>query len=206
MVKMISSKNKKKSREDWYEVRLKIMKWCISIKLAQNFVSFGSILHETGLKNIVENSAKDNFWGAIPDEDGTIFTGINALGRLLMDLRQAFYSKDNFSLLFVEPPQIKNFLLYNDPIGTIDERSNFVKWLLNYWGGPFKNYFKIPSHTVNFPLKDETSIYVKKDSKMIIAEESQIYTSKKAPKQKQHIKKKKQDTATQADLFLTEKK
>src|ERR1039457_3030514 len=96
LVKMISNTNKKKSREDWDSIRLKIMKWCINVKLAQNFISFGAVLHETGLKTIVENSAKDNFWGAIPNEDGTIFKGKNALGRLLMDLRQVFYSKDNF--------------------------------------------------------------------------------------------------------------
>ncbi len=121
--KMISNTNKEKSREDWDNIRLKVMKWCINIKLAQNFVSFGAVLHETGLKNIVENSAKDNFWGAIPNEEGIIFTGKNALGRLLMDLRQAFYGKDTFSLLFVEPPQIENFLLYNEPIRTIDDQT-----------------------------------------------------------------------------------
>lgn len=153
LAKMISNTNKEKSREDWDNIRLKVMKWCINIKLAQNFVSFGAVLHETGLKNIVENSAKDNFWGAIPNEEGTIFTGKNALGILLMDLRQAFYSKDTFSLLFVEPPQIENFLLYNEPIGTIDERPNFLSWLQNYWGCSYKNGVVISSHSDKVSVK-----------------------------------------------------
>lgn len=131
-VKMISNANKKKSRSDWENVRIKVMKWCLHVKLAQNFVSFGALLHKTGLKNIVENSSSDNFWGAIPNEDGTIYTGKNALGRLLMDLRQVFYSKDNYWLLYVEPPEIDDFLLYENKISVIDERPNFINWLKSY--------------------------------------------------------------------------
>ena len=126
LVKMISNSNKKHSRQDWDNIRLKIMKWCLQVKLAQNFLTFGSVLNETGLKDIVENSSKDNFWGAIPNEDETVFTGKNALGRLLMDLRQAFLEKDNYSLLLVESPQIENFFLMNEPIRNIDERQKFI--------------------------------------------------------------------------------
>ncbi len=145
-VKMISRANLKKSREDWDTVKIKVMKWCISVKLAQNFVKFGALLHQTGLKNIVENSSKDNFWGAIPDKDELVFTGKNALGRLLMDLRQSFFSEDNYSLFYVEPPKIENFLLYNEPIGIIDERTTFIYWLQNYWELKFSNNFKINSN------------------------------------------------------------
>lgn len=153
LVKMISNANKSKSREDWDNIRINVMKWCINIKLAQNFVSFGAVIHETGLKNIIENSANDNFWGAIPNKEGTIFTGKNALGRLLMDLRQVFYGKDTFSLLFIEPPQIENFLLFNEPIGTIDERQNFIRWLQNYWGGSYKKGAVISSYSDNFSVE-----------------------------------------------------
>lgn len=198
-VKMISNSNKKKSREDWDNIRLKVMKWCINIKLAQNFVSFGAVLHETGLKNIVENSAKDNFWGAIPNEEGTIFTGKNALGRLLMDLRQAFYGKDTFSLLFVEPPQIENFLLYNEPIRTIDEIPNFISWLQKYWEGSIKKDVVISSHLDNVSVKEETSTNVTKKSKMNVEGESQSYT-KMTPRKRQS-KRKKQDTTTQKLLI-----
>jgi ribA/ribD-fused uncharacterized protein len=120
-VKMISNSNKKKSRIDWDSVRHKIMNWCIHVKLYQNFISFGAVLSKTGLKDIVENSSNDNFWGAIPNEDGTIFTGKNSLGRLLMDLRQKYYSMNNSQFLYIEPPTIENFLLYGEAIGEINE-------------------------------------------------------------------------------------
>lgn len=132
-VKMISNANKKNSRDDWDNVRIKIMKWCIQVKIAQNFNSFGSVLNETGLKNIVENSSNDNFWGAIPDADAKIYRGKNALGRLLMDLRQTFYSINKFSLLIIEPPNIPNFLLLDKRITIIDERQNFIDELEKSW-------------------------------------------------------------------------
>jgi N-glycosidase YbiA len=173
-VKMISSSNKKFSRKDWDFIRLKVMKWCISVKLAQNFNSFGSLLHQTGLRNIVENSAKDNFWGAIPNGDSTIFTGKNALGRLLMDLRKTFNSEHQYSLLYVEPPQIDNFLLFGEQIKIIDERDNFVNWLHHYWktnltmqvenysNNEFENSFAV--HPEN-KLQEETQTIKKKTTK-----------------------------------------
>lgn len=132
-VKMISNSYKSQSREDWDAVRIKIMKWCIQVKLAQNFISFGSVLDETGAKPIVENSSSDNFWGAIPSEDGKVLSGKNALGRLLMDLRKTFHSEDKYSILYVEKPEIENFLLFNKPIETMDERQNFIDSLHSYW-------------------------------------------------------------------------
>jgi predicted NAD-dependent protein-ADP-ribosyltransferase YbiA (DUF1768 family) len=63
---------------------------------------FGKELAETGDKNIVENSAKDSFWGAIPNEAKTQFIGINALGRLLMELREDLFTNNLNSLLCCE--------------------------------------------------------------------------------------------------------
>ena len=200
VVKMISNANKKKSRQDWDSIRLKVMKWCIQVKLAQNFILLGAMLHETGLKNIVENSAKDNFWGAIPNEGATMFTGKNALGRLLMDLRQAFYSKDSFSLLFVEPPHIQNFLLYEEQIKPIDERRNFINWLENYWRLSSNRILKIPSQQENYSLQKQELTYVAEESRMEVQEESLTYQPEK-PKKTQQIKRKKDDVHSQADLF-----
>ncbi|HEX8563835.1 MAG TPA: NADAR family protein [Flavobacterium sp.] len=132
-VKMISNSYKSQSRGDWDAVRIKIMKWCIHVKLAQNFISFGTVLDETGLKPIVENSSSDNFWGAIPAEDGKILCGKNALGRLLMDLRKNFHSENKYSILYVEKPEVEDFLLFNNVIEAIDERQNFVESLHEYW-------------------------------------------------------------------------
>lgn len=155
-VKMISNANKKLSRGDWDNVRLKVMKWCINVKLAQNFIKFGAIIHETGLKNIVENSSKDNYWGAIPNENETVFTGKNALGRLLMDLRQTFYGKDCYSTLLVIPPQIDNFLLYNETIGILDERINFIKSLQSYWTTFEKDSYIIDLQNNSMSEQNET--------------------------------------------------
>jgi ribA/ribD-fused uncharacterized protein len=168
-VKIISNANKKASREDWDEIRLKIMKWCINVKLAQNFITFGAALHKTGLKSIVENSSKDNFWGAIPNNDATIFIGKNALGRLLMDLRQTFYGKDSYSLLYVKPPSIENLLLLSQPIALIDERKNFVQNLKEYWD----------------EIKSGQSKYEAIDTVSSVAEETSNYkTPSKSPKKK----------------------
>lgn len=71
-VKMISNANKKNSREDWDEIKIKVMKWCLNVKLGQNFISFGQVLDMTKDYNIVENSSNDNYWGAVLDESGTI--------------------------------------------------------------------------------------------------------------------------------------
>jgi ribA/ribD-fused uncharacterized protein len=131
-VKMISNANKKYSREDWDTVKLKIMKWCLNIKLAQNFISFGYVLDATRDLSIVENSSRDNYWGAIPNEDASLYVGQNALGRLLMQLRDEYRSANKYSLLIVQKPQIENFTLYGKEIGQIDNRSKFINDLNIY--------------------------------------------------------------------------
>jgi ribA/ribD-fused uncharacterized protein len=75
-----------KSRLDWDDVRVDLMYWCLEVKLFQNQTSFGELLRRTGNNDIVESSAKDNFWGAIIQPSGSLY-GQNVLGRLLMRLR-----------------------------------------------------------------------------------------------------------------------
>lgn len=132
-VKMSSNVHKMQSREDWEDVRIKIMKWCLNVKLAQNIVTFGSVLNNTGNLDIVENSSSDNFWGAIPNKEQVEFTGKNALGRLLMDLRQKWQSPNNLELLLIQPPEVNNLLLLGEQVGLIDERVNFISSLMKYW-------------------------------------------------------------------------
>ena len=83
--KMKSKPHRKESRSDWDRVRVKIMRWCLRVKLAQNWESFGKLLLKTGDRPIVEQSKKDSFWGAKPIDD-EILVGMNVLGRLLMEL------------------------------------------------------------------------------------------------------------------------
>lgn len=110
--KMISKKYRKiYTREDWNKKRISIMRWCLQVKLVQNLDKFGLLLIETKDKNIVEISRKDDFWGTIQKEEFLI--GVNALGRLLMELRE--YHKNNI-IEKVEPLNINNFRLFGEKI------------------------------------------------------------------------------------------
>src|SRR5262245_33121636 len=85
--KMKSKPHRSKTREDWDAVRTRVMRWCLRVKLAQNWVTFRDLLLSTGERPIVEESKKDDFWGAFAQEDDTL-VGRNVLGRLLMELRE----------------------------------------------------------------------------------------------------------------------
>src|SRR5690606_1842334 len=91
------------AREDWTLIRIKIMRWCIRVKLAQNYHSFGQLLRLTEQRNIVEYSNKDTFWGATKINEHEL-QGQNALGRLLMELR-VFYMENTLEICVkVSPP------------------------------------------------------------------------------------------------------
>ena len=109
---------KENTRPDWEIVKVKVMKWCLRVKLAQNWIRFGDLLRSTDNRPIVEESRKDDFWGAKRQKDGTL-VGMNVLGRLLMELRQELGSTNPDSLRFVTPPEIPNFLLLGHPIPSI---------------------------------------------------------------------------------------
>jgi type I restriction enzyme S subunit len=114
---------KNHNRTDWDEVHVDIMRWCLKVKLAQNFSSFAKILRSTGHKDIVEKSHKDKFWGAVPQKNNAdLLEGENILGKLLMELREELYnSSDKSKLLSVEPLDIPDFLLYGKPIGVVSK-------------------------------------------------------------------------------------
>src|SRR5262245_52754392 len=63
--KMVSKPYRKDSRQDWNRVRVKVMRWCLRVKLAQHLSKFSQILLATEARPIVEDSRKDDFWGAI---------------------------------------------------------------------------------------------------------------------------------------------
>lgn len=114
--KMKSKKYRALCREDWNDIRLKVMRWCLRVKLIQNWDSFGGLLINTGDKQIVEESNKDRFWGAIPFDDDSLI-GINALGRLLMELREEM--PIYLTTKELSPLKIDNFQLMGVPIGSI---------------------------------------------------------------------------------------
>ena len=117
--KMKGKPHRQNSRPDWDTVRVKIMRWCLRVKLAQNWDSFSERLLETGDLPIVEQSRRDDFWGAKPVDKDTLI-GVNALGRLFMKLREQV-KDDPSKLLPVKPLPIPNFLLYKHQIEVIDD-------------------------------------------------------------------------------------
>ena len=120
--KMRSKPYRHDSRQDWNRVRVNVMRWCLRVKLAQNWDVFSELLLDTGERSIVEHSRKDDFWGAKPVDERT-FVGMNVLGRLLMELRGAVKSKSRENLRRVEPLPIVDFLLGGNPIKPVALRT-----------------------------------------------------------------------------------
>jgi ribA/ribD-fused uncharacterized protein len=115
--KMKSKLYRKDSRPDWEAVRVPVMKWCLRVKLAQHWEVFGELLLATENHAIVEDSRKDDYWGAkFQDEDTLI--GQNVLGRLLMELREKLKVNQE-SLKVVEPLPIARFTLLEEQIPII---------------------------------------------------------------------------------------
>lgn len=113
--KMVSKPFREQSRKDWLAVRILVMKWCLRVKLAQNWEGFSSLLISTKGMQIVEVSNKDDFWGAKP-VDSNIYVGVNALGRLLMELREQLIHNKKERFLSVMPLNIPQFELYGQEI------------------------------------------------------------------------------------------
>ncbi|MDI5887671.1 NADAR family protein [Flavobacterium yafengii] len=112
--KEISRKYNPFTRQDWESVKFDVMRWCLHIKLIQNFDKFSDLLLSTGDNTIVEFSTKDNTWGAMPINKDEI-KGKNALGRLLMEIRE-MHLKSSQELEYVKPLNIPAFLLFDNPI------------------------------------------------------------------------------------------
>jgi N-glycosidase YbiA len=107
--KMKSKKYLKETRNDWDDVRMQIMRWVLRVKLFQNWEKFYVLLSSTGFLPIVEESKRDDFWGA-KASDKQLLIGVNALGRLLMELRDEMYCFSDNEYI-VKVPNIDNFKL-----------------------------------------------------------------------------------------------
>jgi type I restriction enzyme S subunit len=180
--KMVGKPHRSNSRLDWDDTRIKIMRWCLKVKLAQNFFEFGKLLESTFDKPIVEDSSKDDFWGAIKDkQDENTLIGTNALGRLLMELRQ-FYNEKRYSyeMFVVEPLNIPEFKLFGQDIDTIDERESFISTIKKS-----TRYFEVENLKTWTPKEKE---YSKAENKQTIVSEPKI---KQENKEREKIPKKK---------------
>lgn len=116
--KMRSKPYRDQSREDWLKVRVRIMQWCLRVKLVQNWSTFSELLLSTGDLPIVECSRKDSFWGAVP-ADGEKLSGANVLGRLLMELRKEVIEKGFNGFEILSPPNVENFYFLGKPISDV---------------------------------------------------------------------------------------
>ena len=109
-----------RTRADWFGINVRLMRWVLRVKLACNYESFGDLLESTGEMPIVEHSRRDRFWGA--QVQGGQLVGVNALGRMLMELREKYRMDGRGTLRRVSPPDIPDFLLYGEPIGEVTRR------------------------------------------------------------------------------------
>ena len=119
--KMKGKPHRKNSRPDFDALRVQIMWWTLRVKLACNLDRFGRILLASKDLPIVEDSHNDAFWGArTTDENQRTLVGQNILGRLLALLRGAFRQYGRETLRVVEPLDVKDFLLFGEPIRTAE--------------------------------------------------------------------------------------
>ena len=101
----------------WETDRIQIMRWALRMKLINNWYTFGDLLKSTGKKIIVEDSTKDTFWGAQLVDNS--FKGTNALGRLLMELREQYLEIEHKTFITLQPPQVSNFKILDNEITAI---------------------------------------------------------------------------------------
>ena len=157
--KMKSKLHQQNSRSDWDSVRVKIMRWCLRVKLVQNWNRFRDALLETGDFPIVEFSRRDDFWGAKLMGDRTL-VGTNALERLLMELREQIKKEPSNSFQSVEPLPIPDFLLDNRQIEKIYQvpDDNWL-WMLKIdEERPIDNKTEAPENIVAEASIDSTTI------------------------------------------------
>lgn len=75
-------------RENWEEIKNNVMKKALRLKFFQNkFLK--NLLISTVEEEIIENSPIDSYWGCGPDG-----TGLNMLGKLLMEVRDELQYKN----------------------------------------------------------------------------------------------------------------
>lgn len=88
---------------DWTSGRsVMSMRYILRLKYAQHPETVGAALDQTGDRPIVEFSRHDAFWGAKPEGPNSL-RGVNALGRLWMEIREERRKDPDFCRYAVEP-------------------------------------------------------------------------------------------------------
>lgn len=121
-----SKVNREKIREDWKEVQLEVMEFCLKLKLLWHWMKFGKLLRDTEGKEIVEISSKrDTYWGKVRSEEGLV--GDNHLGKLLMKLRDELLGECNEHLRIVSPPSHLDLRFLGEEILVKDRRDHLCQ-------------------------------------------------------------------------------
>ncbi len=115
--KDLSRRYQRLTRPDWEDVRVKVMRWSLRAKLLCNWDKFGELLKSTGTKIIVEDSSRDIFWGA--EKKGSTYIGVNALGRLLMELREQYLKLEKKTPICLAPLNIPEFFILGQTVETM---------------------------------------------------------------------------------------
>ncbi|MCW3784301.1 NADAR family protein [Defluviimonas salinarum] len=105
-----------RSRKDWHDVNVAVMRHALRLKLSQNRARFLELFEGAAGRPIVEISTRDPFWGAKPQSDGTL-VGCNVLGRLLMELRATLEADPEAWRDGVEAPTFPNATLLGRAVG-----------------------------------------------------------------------------------------
>lgn len=94
--RLVAQGEGKYRREEWDLLKIDKMRRVLRWKTDQNPDLILPVLKETGNRAIVEFSNKDTFWGAKPHpRNPEVLQGINALGRLWMELREKLREEDD---------------------------------------------------------------------------------------------------------------
>ncbi len=104
-----------KSRPNWMNERVSLMRWCLQLKIAQHWDVIVPILNESKGMPIVEISKHDDFWGAKEQSDGSLY-GRNALGRLWMEQREVVFEKGFSGFQEVIPPELDSLFILNEMV------------------------------------------------------------------------------------------
>jgi ribA/ribD-fused uncharacterized protein len=80
-------------RDDWEDIKVEVMREAVFAKFTQHN-KLKNLLISTGCEIIIEESPYDYFWG-----EGADGTGMNYLGKILMDIRSLINEADTSSLL-----------------------------------------------------------------------------------------------------------
>ena len=108
-------------RADWNRRRIDIMRYVLKAKLVCNWSQFSGLLLGTADAPLVEHSEKDVFWGAKTSMDGG-FVGVNALGRLLMELRDLVIGESPELDVVNAPVYESSLRLFDHPLKPIKRK------------------------------------------------------------------------------------